>query len=416
MPTGMSVAVLALFAGTTSALLRRERAQLQGERNVTDITNTTAQSWGLNTTSSLMKYSALGSQELPPIVHGSKNGSLQFSGKSSSSRRPRVHFLFLAVDMVSNLDIWTAFFKNAPKDQFRAYVHCKNPACESQVRGSPLEAIPAVPSYYCTDLVSPMQQLVRQAIAKETDANPYDKFAFISDSSLPAKPFKELYSSLTAEKGSDFCVFPASEWADLQDASGQMRLVPKVHQWVTLDREHAEKSLKLWDRGYKHSFMNEFGMNHHSFIWSNNSFGDQRNFGCLDEFWYFYALFGAVSHPGKNQVAEQKLDGFRGGPLRVDEKAAWQGKCDTFVIWSKYMNAGRSNPFERMHLALDHQSIPHNGNFARPGWWDKMTRDGMKAIRNSDFLFVRKFINQPQLVYGRDGESFAHAYEDVVLN
>merc|ERR1719443_1675680 len=44
-------------------------------------------------------------------------------------RPPVVHFLFLAVEKVNNLDVRNAFFAAAPKDHFRAYVHCKVPEC-----------------------------------------------------------------------------------------------------------------------------------------------------------------------------------------------------------------------------------------------------------------------------------------------
>ena len=51
-------------------------------------------------------------------------------------------------------------------------------------------------SYYCTDLVSPMNQLLSYALSTDLGpSNTHDKFAFISDSALPAKPFSEIYEA-----------------------------------------------------------------------------------------------------------------------------------------------------------------------------------------------------------------------------
>merc|ERR1719387_663831 len=99
------------------------------------------------------------------------------------------------MDKVSNLDVWRSFFASAPWEQYRAYVHCKLPSCVNQVSGTPLVVVPTVPSYYCTDLVSPMNQLVKVALSDGDGLpNEADKFAFVSDSTLPAKPFAYIYN------------------------------------------------------------------------------------------------------------------------------------------------------------------------------------------------------------------------------
>lgn len=108
------------------------------------------------------------------------------------------------------------------------------------------------------------------------------------------------------------------------------------------------------------------------------------------------------------------LQEFTGGSLQMAASAGWQGMCDTFVIWAKYMgkDSGVSNPFYRLMKALDPPSVPHGGNNQRPGWWDQMSKEGMGAIRRSDFLFVRKFIDKPWLT---DGGDFQTAYIQHVL-
>lgn len=344
------------------------------------------------------------------ILRGGVNRSAL---QTEDERGPRVYFLFLAVDKISNLDVWTAFFDSAESDQYRAFVHCKEKSCVQQMAGSPIVPVPTVASYYCTDLVSPMNQLLSYALSTDLGpTNPRDKFAFVSDSALPAKPFSEIYQVLGQREGSDFCVFPPGEWADLASDDG-LEMSVKVHQWITLTRKHATRAVDLWQKGIMRNFMSYFKMN--SLAWNNmldNNFADNRNWGCLDEFWYVTALYGTLKKVhtiGDQSIA---LPEFTGSPLRIDKAAGWQGKCDTFVIWAKYMHSLGHNEQEKLILSLDPVSVPHGGNWARPGWWDTISTQGIQAIRKSDFLFVRKFIDKPTL---HGGGNFATAYSRIVV-
>jgi hypothetical protein len=327
-------------------------------------------------------------------------------------RHPRVFFLFLAVDKISNLGVWENFFAGADPSQYRALAHCKLPQCESQLHGSKITAITSVPSYYCTDLVSPMNQLLHYALSDDPHTtNPSDKFVFVSDSTLPAKPFSQIYSTLSGRYGSDFCTFPSNEWADIPSASGKEMAV-KYHQWIVLGRDHAEKASNMWSSHMMHDFMSKFGMNHHPYnTYTNNTYGDSRNFGCLDEFWHMSSIFGYL-HVSGNENTEVSFSGFTNSPLRVSSTAGWQGQCDTFVMWAKYLRTQGNNPFSRFYDTLDPPSVPHSGNDHRPGWWDTISDKGIAAIRNSEFLFVRKFIDNPSLVGGGD---FGAAYSKIFL-
>jgi len=337
-----------------------------------------------------------------------------FAGKKIAITRPaRIFFLFLAVDKVSNLGVWTNFFAKAPPDQYRALIHCKLPACLSFVQGSFLVPVPTVPSYYCTDLVSPMNQLLGHALNNDLGSeNPADKFVFVSDSSLPAKPFSEIYTTLAMRQGSDICAFPANEWADIPGVPGGLEIAVKVHQWMVLERVHAVNACIMWASGKNHDLMQRFHMNYDAYVWTNNTYADNRNFGCLDEFWHMSALFGTLSHVDAARDAVVSLQMFGNSPLKVSASVGWQGACDTFVIWSKYLHAPGHNPFSELHTSLDPVSIPHGGNDQRPGWWDTISTTGIKAIRNSGFLFVRKFIDNPHLA---DGVDFKEAWSKFVF-
>eukprot|EP00927_Polykrikos_kofoidii_P045894 TRINITY_DN40035_c0_g1_i1.p1 TRINITY_DN40035_c0_g1~~TRINITY_DN40035_c0_g1_i1.p1 ORF type:complete len:457 (+),score=58.05 TRINITY_DN40035_c0_g1_i1:28-1398(+) len=344
------------------------------------------------------------------------NASIQYPMSDTSDRPPRIYFLFLAVDKVSNLPVWKNFFAQAPPTQYRAFVHCKNPSCVLQVAGSPLQAVPTVPSYYCTDLVSPMNQLLAVALGSDVGSgNPLDKFTFISDSTLPAKPFPHVYSILSSRQGSDFCVFPSAEWADIPGSAG-LEIAVKHHQWLTLDRDHALRASTLWTQGKRHDFMSRYHMNAAGWTYGDNSFADGRNFGCLDEFWFMLALFGPFAHSSVSSEQTVHLSMFTGSPVYISGAPEWQGACDTFVLWSQYLHAAGNSAFDRLYSSLDAASVPNSGNSARPGWWDHISSAGIASIRASEFLFVRKFVDQPTLTDAGSSQSFLTVYSRIILD
>jgi hypothetical protein len=185
-------------------------------------------------------------------------------------KTPRVHFLFLAVDRIQRLDLWQRFLYDAPADQYRIILHCKEPvACRGQLKmsgisddvlGKQIEVIDTpAPSAYCTDLVSAENRLLEVALqppfatagspspakaasfaetkvhentnpapspssflAKHEDFSnvssisgdhPNDKYIFVSDSTIPAKSFAEVHWALTTGPDSHFCIFPREQWA-----------------------------------------------------------------------------------------------------------------------------------------------------------------------------------------------------------
>jgi len=315
-------------------------------------------------------------------------------GKRAGRHEPRVYFLFLAVDKISNVDVWTSYFHTAVNaDAYRAYVHCKTASCKTQIEGSPIRPVPTVENSYCTDLVSPMNALVDHALRQDLgDSHPADKFVFLSDSTLPAKPFSFVMSKLTAHTRSDFCMFPVSEWAELESLDGPM-VLPKSLQWITLSRTHAEESVRLWADRLRPDSVTRRRMDQLELARRT------KNYGCLDEFWYVLALNGPLQSNGGaiRPVNTSNISGVSLDLASTGEGRGWQGVCDTFVLWSSFLKAGHHNPFERLFSDLDTGSVPHWGSVTRPGWWDSLTEAGMKAFRRSDFLFVRKFIDHPEL-------------------
>jgi len=348
-------------------------------------------------------------------------------------RPPRVYFLFLAVSKISNFAVWKSFFNAAPTDRYRAFIHCKGAICKLFASNSKLlRLVPTVDASYCGDLVSPMNQLLAASLRDDPgSANPGDKFVFVSDSTLPAKPFAHIYDTLIQRQGSDFCMFPSKDWADNpvkivqnggEPGSGH-ELAIKTHQWIVLTRAHSERSVHLWNEGIMHDMMTNFKLNQAN-LWqdpANRTFGDNRNFGCLDEYWHMYVLFGPWTITDTKETAEYHYNDLTNSPVKIKHGAGWQGACDTFALWSEYQTTPfetpqgqtvHDSPWMKLYSSLDHLSIPHSSSTG-PAWWSLISRHGIKAISDSDFLFVRKFQDKPVLANGGD---FGEEYIRIVLH
>merc|ERR1719443_902182 len=164
--------------------------------------------------------------------------------------KARVFFLFLLEDKFRRMDLWEAFFADADHSSFRVLVHCKQQSlCRTRLAGKNrigISQVETVPSFYCHDLVTPMVQLLKAATAESR--SPGDKFAFLSDATLPVKPFPILYNALSADQNSDICVAPADQWLYMRygPSSSRRALLVKHSQWAVLNRDHAGALVQRW--------------------------------------------------------------------------------------------------------------------------------------------------------------------------
>ena len=84
----------------------------------------------------------------------------------------------------------------------------------------------------------------------------------------------------------------------------------------------------------RHNFMSYFKMN--SLAWNNmldNNFADNRNWGCLDEFWYVTALYGTMKKVHTTGDQSIELPEFTGSPLRIDQSGRLARKMSLVLIW-----------------------------------------------------------------------------------
>jgi len=317
-------------------------------------------------------------------------------GGSQLERAPRLYLLFLAVGQINNFEVWESFFSNAPPEHYRAFIHCKEQSCKDKVAGSPLVVVPTVPTKYCKDLVTAQQQLIHYAL-RDTNGgvNPSDKFAFVSDSTLPAKPFSTVYSTLIGREGSDFCISPTFQW---KVGFEPWTRVIKHGQWIVLARAHAEQADRKWSKVDAAQY--------------------KKIDNCLDEFWYAFILFGPVFAPRRGHLRQQALDHFTGGPLVTSPSAGLQGQCDTFTLRPMDRDSSFGHDTFDLYHELDEASTPRAIGNARPGSWATVSRQGMRKMRDSSFLFLRKFVESPKLLNANmtpAAGDFAKFYIEIVL-
>lgn len=284
---------------------------------------------------------------------------------------------------INNWAVWERFLQDGTHGyDYQAIVHCKEEAqCRQIIHSSHVEIIPSVETRYCADLVTAMNALLRAALLRSGQGSAHDKFVFLSDSTLPTKPFGTVWARLTANSDSDFCIFPRNEWAQVPEGlpggpKVSTRVAVKHHQWIVLNRRHAEASIKRPAKNM--DLMRTLQLN----IGLSNT-------GCLDEFWHFNTAYPDL-HLDKKTEAQVDLEDLGGRPLRASEYEV-QGRCDTFVHWVRRAE-GISNNVTVLAKALADDAgtgmVPPTQ--MRPASVNRLSTASLLALRRSDFLFMRK--------------------------
>mmetsp|Transcript_79133 Transcript_79133/g.256575 ORF Transcript_79133/g.256575 Transcript_79133/m.256575 type:complete len:450 (-) Transcript_79133:291-1640(-) len=365
----------------------------------------------------------------PPTQLGLRTRALQLqdglatiSDAEGSLCQARLHFLFMAIDDVPHADIWQRFFADAVPCAPKIWLHCKDAeACRRNkfVQKLPRTSIvPTVPSSYCTDLVTPEEQLVRLALQT---SGPADKFIIISDSSLPLKPFRVIYQELTRSGMSDLCVYPLCPmgfcrnqtwqswfWAKgLVTKSAKSVSLPITSQFAVLNRRDARKFVEAWGPAGTRPRSNITSkwfaddLVREEPVWSMDILGESGSTvgraqfdevtgwaTCADESILFTTLHGAVE---LQENASMEVPGF--GMLSGDHQfwEAPQGSCRTYFSFWMWSLDDRKLETE---LAQDDGSVVHIGkpeSGSHPLSFGTLSPKAMRMLADSEWLFARKF-------------------------
>jgi len=322
-----------------------------------------------------------------PFLHARTNGSWGTGV---------VHFLFLVNDNLPHAAIWQKFFAKAPQGSWKALVHCKDPAgCAKNgvFHNNPgFISVTTTPTWYCHDLVTAMAHLVSRAL--ELRAASYgdrEKFVFLSESTLPVKPFSEIHGTLLLDDNSDFCLFPSNQWASASIDGSFVKML-KHHQWVVLSRAHAEMFARDWVSVNARSewriwLRTGTWEGHQRYVYPRSFYYPAAANTCTDEWAFTATIFGAL----EPMSGTRYLPGFGGGHIDMSTSAT-QGRCRTWSYWD--------NEWDHSATALASQiANDFYGSsmscfpkcHARPAELKKVSTSSLHALRRSPFLFARKF-------------------------
>ncbi|CAJ1408734.1 unnamed protein product [Effrenium voratum] len=373
---------------------------------------------GNHSNQSGLEASALTKEE-PPVTASTR----QTNDTSLKSSAPMLNFLFMAYDRLPHKEVWEKFFQaNKSGSDFRVLVHCKNAtSCREDLANHSLfKLVETVETEYCFGLVSAMNELLREALA-EGPGHRNDKFVFISDTTLPVKPFHLVQQQLAHDDRSHFCFFPGhwlewphsygflnflSEFYPWHDVQSKQRMAAKHHQWMVLSRQHAEKAVQ--EDGMFPTLLKELKVN--SGLPGTVS-------GCNDEFWHFNALYAGINVTGVSDTSLVHLEGMAGGDIKYDSDHL-QGQCDTFVYWqSKNDGDGKE---KQLGSLLEVDAFTHLSHKAgHPCEFTSLGSRSIRALRKSPFLFARKVMPQCTVSGQHRGKQFrdlADAFDTLVFS
>jgi len=309
---------------------------------------------------------------------------------------PQVFFLFMTMSGLDRPELWQAFFQSASPNQYRVLMHCRFPGmCNFELSThNPMGIIvvDTVPTYYCTDLVSGMVQLVRSALPMS--GSPNDKFVFLSESTLPMKPFVHVYQSLTADPNSDFCIFPSQWWVRMYEKNGQRGRLVKHHQWVVLNREHAQILSDRWSGDNQVQTSQYWSVPVCDGGSCASAIGDAK-MGlmprsivkeCTDEWATFAMIYGILMDYGQES---QNIPGLSAAPFWIHGFTT-QGACRTFAWWNSHRHEADNLVAEIFRDPGSRLScFPCTGSHPVEFLW--LSEASIMKLRQSSFLFARKF-------------------------
>lgn len=361
----------------------------------------------------------------PQAVQGDSMGTQEVLPSAditlSESSGAKLFFLFMAKDRLPNEEIWLRFFSAGRHGtDYAAWVHCQDgQGCREQIRSRGIfQIIPTVASEWCVDLVSPMDALLAAALSSDIGGSSYDKFVFVSDTTVPIKPFRQVQRQLLVDdrSGSDFCVTPIGWWAFKQDDES---LAIKHYQWTVLNRYHSEQVLRK-----KGQWRNLTQVTSPYNLWKSRWFltlwdtylgeflGRMHPTGCLDEYYYFHMLFGFKTRRTDHQ--EERVPGLNGGPLSLaddNRTADFQGVCNTFDFF------GYGKRFLALVDVLKQDNatslILQDEGRLHPARFATLSNRSLSELRRSEFLFARKVDAQTEFT---SGSNLADAFDSLVFS
>ncbi len=149
----------------------------------------------------------------------------------------KIAFLFLIVSGINHEKIWLNFF-NHHEDRSSIYIHSKYPML-SDSAFQQFEIPVKVPTTW-KNTMNAQIELLREALKDEDN----QKFVFLSETAIPLQSFDFVYETLMAHPKSQFEFWPNPNEDRNWGPTIPNEKALKNHQWVVLNRKHAELMAK----------------------------------------------------------------------------------------------------------------------------------------------------------------------------
>lgn len=242
-----------------------------------------------------------------------------------------------------------------------------------------------------------MAKLLSEALKLSAAVGGHEKFVFLSESTLPIKPFSEIHSTLMADDSSDFCLFPSDQWGSAKFDGSRVKLI-KHHQWVVLNRPHAQQFVRDWvpvtdDSQWRIWLKSGTWEQHERNVRPEKFFFPPGANSCTDEWAFLATIFGAI----EPKQGTRYLPGFAKGPIDMNSHAT-QGRCRTWSFWDSDWDPDASELGREIDNDWPHSEIScYPKCQARPATLEKLSAKSLLALRKSPFLFARKFSDSVQM-------------------
>jgi len=306
-------------------------------------------------------------------------------------------FLFTANNTLPNHDVWKAFFRNHKRgEDYEAFLHCQDEAACKDKYADFADVINTVKQKYCEDLVSPMLALLEPAVSSRylsrgPGIGPFhnDLFIFISETTVPVKSFQGVQSLYLSLRGkSSMCIAP---WGTSKHGYVDGGVAVKHSQWMVLSRGHAALSV------------NREGQPPKSRFWEKGE-------GCLDEFWFYYRIFGPL-HVGtvlsEENFRDTSAQQFWTALSKVD---GLDRRCYTYFDMSQTINdklaIGQGVPHAPVFMGMD--KAPYDADTERhqtagkfgPAHFEYLTLKHLREWKQGPLAFIRKVDGMTQIEGG----------------
>lgn len=304
-------------------------------------------------------------------------------GELVDVNKPTLYFLFLEERKFLNSHIWESFFHTSTNNSYnyQIFIHDNNPDRFVGPKNLHFKLLVNRTSITtCENTLNAMNSMLIEALSSSSVPHNEDRFMFLSSDFVPVKPLTEMFewffggdSHTHHRPKSSFCIAPSKDW-EINSADSTHHIV-KHHQWIVLSRVDAAIVTDKHDAQFhfneRYSLLHEF---------------DFDNRRCLDEYWYYAALFGEIvfSNPESSGLSSDTGSAAAGqsetGSLNLHSDVE-QGVCHTYTFDDSYKPA---SPFVK-GIRIGQGNHIKNSILYNP------TLEFLQDLRkSSDFFFLRR--------------------------